>query len=274
MQLNGPSKPLKMHSLLLLPQQTQTSHFNCETSLDCRCKTLSTLCMPPELTQKIWHTRPPMAFMTGEDIPLHPQGENNRVQGPNLQRLMASHGTNAWCLGPSSNHYQCNLYYVPATGAYCISSLAELFPQHCKVPSLTPNQHLCALDEELATSTTAATTTPKGRQLIKLLWKQLNDMLQTVAIVPEQSVTKAASEQRVTANAATPIVPAPTVPLQRVTNAPAIMIRRDPTAKHNLILTKQITRDKQGTTHRVMFHPSHGSLLTLFLTTHHGNRLG
>ncbi len=37
---------------------------------------------------------------------------------------------------------------------------------------------------------------------------------------------------------ATPIVPAPRVPLQRVTNAPEIMNTRDPTSKHNLIITK------------------------------------
>jgi hypothetical protein len=122
--------------------------------------------------------------------------------------------------------------------AYRISGLAELFLQHCQVPNLTPNQHLRALTKELATSTTTATTTPKGRQLIKFLRKQLDNMLKPVAIAPEQRVTRAASKQRVTANAATPIVPAPTVPLQRVTNAPAIMNTRDPAAKCNQILTK------------------------------------
>jgi hypothetical protein len=31
-----------------------------------------------------------------------------------------SRGVNGWCLGPSLNHYWCNVYYVPETRAYCI----------------------------------------------------------------------------------------------------------------------------------------------------------
>ena len=66
-----------------------------------------------------------------------------------VQDLQASHGTNAWYLGPSEDHYQCNLYYVPKTQAYRISGSAELYPQHCQVPNLSNTAHLKALTREL-----------------------------------------------------------------------------------------------------------------------------
>ncbi len=35
--------------------------------------------------------------------------------------LWASRGVDGWYLGPSMDHYRCNIYYVPETGAYHIS---------------------------------------------------------------------------------------------------------------------------------------------------------
>jgi hypothetical protein len=42
--------------------------------------------------------------------------------------LWASRGVDGWYLGHSLNHYQCKVYYVPKTQAYCISGSTELFP--------------------------------------------------------------------------------------------------------------------------------------------------
>ena len=61
----------------------------------------------------------------------------------------ASRGTDVWYLGPSKDHYQCNLFYVPEMRAYRISGSAQLFPQHCQVPNLSRSEHLKALTEEL-----------------------------------------------------------------------------------------------------------------------------
>ena len=80
-------------------------------------------------------------------------------------------------LGPSADHYQCNLYYVPETRAYHISGSAELFPQHCQVPNLSPNAHLKALTEELQTATTTAAGKPKGHHLIKSLATAINAII-------------------------------------------------------------------------------------------------
>jgi len=64
-----------------------------------------------------------------------------------------SRGTDMWYLGPSKDHYQCNLFYVPKTRAYSISGSGQLFPQHCQVPNLSWDEHLKALMEELTHST-------------------------------------------------------------------------------------------------------------------------
>jgi len=87
--------------------------------------------------------------------------------------LWASLGTDAWYLGPSAEHYRCNLYYVPETRTYRISGSAELFPQHCQVSNLSNNAHLKALTKELETLTGVADKTHKGRMLIKVLGKAI-----------------------------------------------------------------------------------------------------
>ena len=49
----------------------------------------------------------------------------------NTRGSWASRGADGWYLGPSADHYQCNLYFVPETRAYRILGSTELFPQHC-----------------------------------------------------------------------------------------------------------------------------------------------
>ena len=61
----------------------------------------------------------------------------------------APRGVDGWYLGPSKDHYRCNHYYIPETGGYRISGSAELFPQHCQLPNLTPLQQLVRLSPGL-----------------------------------------------------------------------------------------------------------------------------
>jgi hypothetical protein len=61
----------------------------------------------------------------------------------------APHGVNAWMLGPSKDHYQCHLYYVPEISGYCVSGSTDLFPQHCIEPMFTPFTHVKELANEL-----------------------------------------------------------------------------------------------------------------------------
>jgi hypothetical protein len=89
----------------------------------------------------------------------------------------ASHGVNAFYLGPAKDHYRCGNYYIPETQAYRISRSTELFPQHCQLPSMTPHQHFQALTDELTEHTAQANSTSKGWCLLKLLGTQIYSLL-------------------------------------------------------------------------------------------------
>ena len=79
----------------------------------------------------------------------------------------ASRGVDRWYLGPLTDHYQCNLYFVPKMRAYGILGSTELLPQQCQVPNLTTHQHLQALTKELADVTISAGTTRGGENSSK-----------------------------------------------------------------------------------------------------------
>jgi hypothetical protein len=85
----------------------------------------------------------------------------------NTRGLWASRGVDGWYLGPSMDHYRCDIYYIPETRAYRISGSTELFPQHCQLPDSTPHQHLRALPNELTDLPPPANATPKGTRLLQ-----------------------------------------------------------------------------------------------------------
>jgi hypothetical protein len=86
-------------------------------------------------------------------FPLAPPGCKAVIyEAPESQGSLASHGTNAWYVGPSQDHYRCNHFFVPDTRAYLVSGLAELFPQHCQVPFLMWNKHLQEVIDKLVTT--------------------------------------------------------------------------------------------------------------------------
>jgi hypothetical protein len=47
-------------------------------------------------------------------------------KAPALRGSWASHGTNAWYVGPSLDHYRCNHFFAPETRAYWVSGSAKL----------------------------------------------------------------------------------------------------------------------------------------------------
>ena len=114
---------------------------------------------------------------------------------------------------------------------------AELFPQHCQVPNLSPTAHLKALTKELQTETKIAAGTTKGRRLIKSLGKAIKAILAP----PNEE------EQRVTNDDVieSPMSEhAPIGTIQRISDAPASMKTWDPTAKQNLITMVLIHRQQ------------------------------
>ena len=159
--------------------------------------------------------------------PLAPPGCKAIIyEAPAVHGSWASRGTNTWYLGPSKDHYRCNLFYVPKTRAYRISGSAELFPQHCQLPNLSQDEHLKALTDELQMETTVAAGTTKGKALLKLLRTHLDALLSPPPPTEEQRVT----------DRQPPAQPA-RMEFQRVTDSPAIMQARDPTARRNLVQT-------------------------------------
>jgi hypothetical protein len=94
----------------------------------------------------------------------------------------SSRDVDGWYLGPSMDHYRCSLFYVPETQAYHLSGSAELFPQHCQIPNMSPHQHLRALTDELRDTTAVAASTSKGRRLSNLLQSNLQTILNPPAL--------------------------------------------------------------------------------------------
>jgi hypothetical protein len=86
-------------------------------------------------------------------FPLAPPGCKAVIyKSPDARGLWGSRGTDAWYLGPSVYHYQCNHYFVPKTRAYQIFGSAKLFPQHCQVPFLSTKDHLQELTNKMVST--------------------------------------------------------------------------------------------------------------------------
>ena len=150
----------------------------------------------------------------------------------------ASRGVDGWYLGPSQDHYRCDIYYIPETRGYRVSGSTELFPQHCQLPDMTPHQHFRALTDELSADADRASTTPRGRRALKFLKDRIDILLQPLPTAEEQRVSDKAvrtEQQKVIDNS--PIL---TVP--RLTNAPGIMESRNPTTKRALKDTPRLHR--------------------------------
>jgi hypothetical protein len=97
----------------------------------------------------------------------------------------ASRGVDGWYLGPSQDHYRCDIYYIPETRGYRSSGSTKLFPQHCQVPDMTPHQHFCALTDELSADADRASTTPRGRRALQFLKDCIAILLQPLPTAEE-----------------------------------------------------------------------------------------
>jgi hypothetical protein len=155
----------------------------------------------------------------------------------NTRGLWALQGIDAWYLGPSKDHYQCDLYYIIETRAYRTLGLLELFLQLCQLPDMTPHQHLHTLTDKMADKTPQASTTPKGKRLLRHLAQKIKDLLHPAPPCEEQRVTnkdmtaQREAEQRV-------INDAPIITIPHITTLPPIGTLNNPTVKHVLQVTK------------------------------------
>jgi hypothetical protein len=144
------------------------------------------------------------------------------------------------------DHYRCDIYYIPETGAYQISGSTELFLQHCQLPDMSPHQHLHALTNELTEGFSVANQTTNGKRLLRMLCYCITTMLAPPPTLEEQRVESSTNlirrkaEQRV-------INKSPILTIQHITDAPGIMESCNPKAKRALKATlrthKQVTRN-------------------------------
>jgi hypothetical protein len=161
------------------------------------------------------------------------------------QRSWACYNTDAWYVGPSLGHYQCNHYFVPNTHAYHVSGSAKLFPQHCQVPFLLWNEKFKEVIDEL--TTTLNELPPKQRaKFLTMVFKclqsgQIDEPTRTLT-APTQAWMLPREDIQINPYVTPPIkqrVPLPTTTIQCITDAPPIMNAPNPTQKQRLKLTKR-----------------------------------
>ncbi len=140
----------------------------------------------------------------------------------NTRASWAPHSLDAWLLGPSRDHYHCNLYYVPESKGYRVSSSTNLFPQHCIAPAFTPLSHIQELFTELQEILAKLGCTRRTYAVLKTLGQHLDAYVSGTA--PPQLEQR--NEQRVVDIAPT------TFPagIQRVSNACGTPLTNNPTS--------------------------------------------
>ena len=129
----------------------------------------------------------------------------------------APHVLDAWYLGPSKDHYRCHIYYVPETKGYRVSGSAELFPQHCREPTYSPDSHVKELSTELQENMATVGRKLRTVNVLKILARHLEAYLTGAPPpAPEQRVNERL-EQRVTEASIPAMTPLPEI--QRINHA-------------------------------------------------------
>eukprot|EP00804_Cyclotella_cryptica_P021893 CCRYP_000851-RA/>CCRYP_000851-RA protein AED:0.26 eAED:0.15 QI:0/0/0/1/0/0.33/3/0/868 len=169
--------------------------------------------------------------------PLSPPGTKAIIyESPNTRTSWGPRGLDAWYCGPSLDHYRNAKFYVPATKAYGISGSYDLFPQHCILPTFTPDQHVQEFLHKVA----------------KALDKVTTNQHQTIS-------TDTTSEGE------TIPTPPPTstddMTFQRVSNAPEVTTTTTPTdpstVKHTPRIHKRVTRGNTPRQLPAIINPEH-----------------
>ncbi|KAL7425608.1 hypothetical protein ACHAXH_000191, partial [Discostella pseudostelligera] len=82
--------------------------------------------------------------------PLAPPGTRAIIYNPpQLRTSWGPRGIDAWYCGPSLDHYRGCKFYIPETRGFRISATYQLFPTHCKLPTLSPMEHIKEVIAEL-----------------------------------------------------------------------------------------------------------------------------
>jgi polyhydroxyalkanoate synthesis regulator phasin len=101
--------------------------------------------------------------------PLAPPGTKAVIyESPDTRTSWGNRGLDAWYCGPALDHYRNSIFFVPATKAYRTSGSFDLFPQHCILPTFTPEQHSTEVCSELFESVQKLSKPAKQKLLRKI----------------------------------------------------------------------------------------------------------
>jgi len=128
-----------------------------------------------------------------------------------------------------------------------VSGSAELFPQHCREPTYSPDSHVKELSAELQGNMATVGRKSCTVNVLKVLARHLEAYLTGAPPpAPEQRVNERL-EQRVTEASIPAMTPLPEI--QRVSDAPPTMVANNPTSKR---IMRNKTRTHQRATRRNM----------------------
>eukprot|EP00804_Cyclotella_cryptica_P029536 CCRYP_020583-RA/>CCRYP_020583-RA protein AED:0.35 eAED:0.26 QI:0/-1/0/1/-1/1/1/0/1386 len=150
--------------------------------------------------------------------PLAPPGTKAIIyESPQGRASWGTRGLDAWYCGPSFDHYRNCKFYVPSTKSYRTSGSYDLFPQHCILPTFTPEQHTQEVYKELFGSIQTLNK-PAKRTFLKKVAKAL----EVLATTPQPTSPTSEGVQNSEGDA-TNIV------FQRVPDSPQVTTSNNPT---------------------------------------------
>ena len=101
--------------------------------------------------------------------PLAPPGTRALiVNPPALQTSWGPCAIDAWYCSLAMDHYCCSNFYVPETRAMRIMATFELYPTHCSLPTVSPNEHTNIVFSELLRCIAPLPRANKRRILTKI----------------------------------------------------------------------------------------------------------
>ena len=128
-----------------------------------------------------------------------------RYEDPTTRNTFAPHCTDAIYVAPSMLHYRNRKYWVPSTHKMRISSSARIYPEHCKIPTISEadktliaaSDILTAMIAEVPHTTEAKLRHVKALQDLTSIIDNTQDVRDAPTTTPTVSTSKNAISPRV-----------------------------------------------------------------------------
>ena len=120
--------------------------------------------------------------------PMAPPGTNIMIHDtPSQRKTVASHGTDAWYVGPAMHHYRCFRCYLPKPNSERTELTVEWFPHKISIPQPTVRDYIKQLTQDL--TTLLVTKTKSQFMELQYVPKLLNSFHQVADIFKRATVT-------------------------------------------------------------------------------------